>query len=172
MEWRLIPDIPYEASASGEIRHAVSHQYCPIKQFGLGGYKDVRLLLAGTSKWFSVHRLVCAAIHGLPPIGQPYAAHGDGDSTNNCADNLRWASPKENGQDTKRHGTCKGNLPPSRAKLSAEEVKDIRVFCHRTKRTLKGQLPKGVCRDLGKKYGCTSENISAINAGKSWIGVP
>lgn len=42
-----------------------------------------------------VSRLVCEAFHGKAPPDKPEARHLDGDSLNNCADNLRWSTRKE-----------------------------------------------------------------------------
>lgn len=71
----------------------------PLVPFpNIDGYPAVRL--AGISAGFPVHRLVCEAFHGPKPTPKHEVAHWDGDKTNNTAPNLRWATHKENCQDT------------------------------------------------------------------------
>lgn len=43
-----------------------------------------------------VHRLVCEAFHGPQPIDKPIVIHKDENALNNCSDNLRWGTQKEN----------------------------------------------------------------------------
>ncbi|QRP48975.1 NUMOD4 motif-containing HNH endonuclease [Amycolatopsis sp. FDAARGOS 1241] len=69
------------------------------------GYRVVALSKNGVKTRFSVHRLVALAFHGSAPEGKPNACHKDGDSLNNCAENLYWGSQFENMQDRLRHGT-------------------------------------------------------------------
>ena len=47
------------------------------------------------NKKFSVHRLVCRTFKGAPPTPTHTVDHIDGDPTNNSADNLRWATKRE-----------------------------------------------------------------------------
>jgi hypothetical protein len=49
-----------------------------------------------------VHVAVATAFHGTCPEGQQ-ARHLDGDPLNNCCDNLKWGTPKENSEDQVRH---------------------------------------------------------------------
>ena len=54
---------------------------------------------------FGVHRLVCMAFHGMPENEKLEAAHLDGNAHNNTPDNLTWATPRENNQMKRLHGT-------------------------------------------------------------------
>jgi hypothetical protein len=47
-------------------------------------------------KNYRVSRLVCEAFHGGPPFDGAVVMHLDDDQTNNCANNLKWGSQKEN----------------------------------------------------------------------------
>lgn len=51
-----------------------------------------------------IHRLVCEAFHGPPPMPDSWALHWDDDPTNNRADNLRWGTLPENAKDSVRNG--------------------------------------------------------------------
>lgn len=67
-----------------------------------GGYKRVSLWRRKTHKDFLVHRLVCDAFH-LNPELKPDVNHIDGNPSNNRADNLEWATPRENLMHAYRH---------------------------------------------------------------------
>lgn len=71
------------------------------------GYFSVALSHKGVKVRKYVHRLVCEAFHGEPPVGKPYACHQDGTRTNNTPGNLRWDSAKGNSKDSIRHGTSR-----------------------------------------------------------------
>lgn len=60
---------------------------------GSAGYRVVR----HSGRLLSVHRLVCAAFHGLPPGDDPLVVHhGNGDKEDNRAINLEWTTFAEN----------------------------------------------------------------------------
>lgn len=62
----------------------------------------------GINKTPVTARVVLLAFVGPPPEGKPYAAHWDGNSTNNYLWNLRWASGSEQKSDDKRNGVALG----------------------------------------------------------------
>jgi hypothetical protein len=68
-----------------------------------GKYRRMRLQAPGLDRRAGVHLLVCEAFHGPRPPGHE-VRHLDGDSLNNCADNLAFGTKQENAQDTLRHG--------------------------------------------------------------------
>lgn len=67
-------------------------------------YRYVDLKTANIKKTYLVHRLVAKAFHGDPPPGHE-VRHMDGDSLNNCADNIEWGTKSQNMLDRQRHGT-------------------------------------------------------------------
>ena len=109
-EWRAIPEFEnYEASSLGRIR-SLDHLSSDGRRISgrilkpwlaAGRYHYVSL---GQAKKAGVHRLVCKAFHGVPPI-EMEAAHRDGNSLNNSPDNLVWATRAENEQHKREHGT-------------------------------------------------------------------
>ena len=90
------------------------------------GYKEVSLSRNGTTKRFSVHRLV--ALSFIPnPLGLPQIDHIDGVKSNNKVSNLRWCTAKENMQNpiTKEvlKATHLGHVP-----IPVVAVKDGKLF--------------------------------------------
>lgn len=89
------------------------------------GYLQVRLWTSGRSRLYRVHTLVLLAFVGECPDGME-ACHKDGDPTNNRLANLRWGTPKSNCGDRDRHGRTARRERNGRAKLTPEQVRDIR----------------------------------------------
>lgn len=106
----------------------------------------------------SVHRLVCAAFHGISPFRGAHAAHKDGKSLRNLPDNLYWATPKQNVADKKKHGRhiCGEKTPWS-------VLRDIDIPLIR-KRLLSGDPWKQIGRDFNVSKSC----IWKIRMGHSW----
>lgn len=131
VEWRAVPGFEgmYEVSSAGDVRslprlivtphprwagqeHRRLWKGGPLGQHCNGhGYLTVHLRKEGREYRKYVHRLVAEAFHGPQPDGHE-VAHGDGTRDHNCATNLRWATPAENAQDTKRHGRQRAYRPP------------------------------------------------------------
>ncbi len=72
-----------------------------------GGYNQI-LLRVPERKCILVHNLVCWVAHGPRPHGMASVDHRDRKKTNNNADNLRWASHKEQNQNRQFKG---GRIP-------------------------------------------------------------
>lgn len=126
---------------------------------GPRGYLRVKLSGDGRARNEDVHRLICATFHGRKPAAEMHAAHGDGVKTNNRADNLRWATPKENAEDRLAHGGQVRGEQIATGKLTEGDVREIRGAY--TKRY-------GIIREMALKYGVRSENIIAVVKGRSW----
>lgn len=62
------------------------------------GYRVVKF----HNKAYKVHQIVCRAFNGLAPAGKSEVDHIDRCKTNNTPSNLRWASRKENNDNTGR----------------------------------------------------------------------
>src|SRR5215468_1964479 len=92
------------------------------------GYLRVHLRVpSGRSRTVKVHHLILKAFVGPRPAGCE-CRHLDGNPANNRVSNLCWGTPKENAQDTQRHGRLRpkrGEQHPLR-KLTDAEVMEIR----------------------------------------------
>lgn len=114
-EWRVIADFPdYAVSDLGRVKRVV-----PDFRGRSGGimkqqtrrYAYLTLYRDRTPSCVLVHRLVCSAFHGSQPAIDHEVAHCDGESLNNAARNLRWATHAENEADKVAHGTSTAGRP-------------------------------------------------------------
>ena len=135
------------------------------------GYVQVSLSKEGVQKNFRVHRLVAEAF--LPKVkGKNIVHHIDNCKTNNCSDNLRWSTVRENSRLAQEQGLYKPihlqkfqraiGSKHGRAKLDERKVLIIKYVL---KRKLATQA------QLAKFYGVSQSRISEINKGKIWSHV-
>jgi hypothetical protein len=60
-------------------------------------YVQIQLMRNGSLRWFYVHRLMAFSWLGESPhLLRLLVDHSDGDSFNNCVENLRWVTPTAN----------------------------------------------------------------------------
>lgn len=110
---------------------------------------------------YGLHVLMCRAFHGEPPEGKPFALHRDGNRLNCEPGNLYWGSGKTNAADRKKHGMeCSGELSHF-AKLTAEQVAEIRAV-YKPKSRTHGAFA------LAKEYGVHRTSIENIVRGTTW----
>jgi hypothetical protein len=121
-EWLPIAGSPdHEVSNRGQVRRR------PLKATLVPhGYLRVSLSHKGVTKYKYVHQLVCETFHGPAPRPGMVIAHGDGNKLNNTPENLRWATPAENAADTVKHGRTRRALQHHNAKLSDDDVRQMR----------------------------------------------
>lgn len=124
------------------------------------GHTMYCLSYRGVSKVYNAGTLVLMAFVGPCPEDHE-CCHNDGDPTNNCLDNLRWGTRKENIADAVTHGThncTRTHENHIRAKLTNAQVRSIRE-----------QVTAGVTQAaLGRLYGVTISCINNIIRGKTW----
>lgn len=89
------------------------------------GYMRVNLVIEGKNRPVGVHELVLDAFHGPRPEGM-VGRHLDGDQTNNTPDNLAWGTHFDNAQDRQAHGRYSFGGAHHNAKLSDEQVAQIK----------------------------------------------
>jgi len=161
---REIPGIDprYQASADGCI---ISYMGKKPRQLAggiskSGLYRTVSILKgSGRRVNNDVHRLVCKAFHGLPPQEGMQASHLDGNSHNNKPENLAWETPAENSARKLVHGTHDRGTFNSRAHLTPENLKEIRLLREQgwTQKAIADKLGVGrttITRALsGARYG-------------------
>lgn len=89
-------------------------------------YNTVSILrVDGTRVNRDVHRMVCEAFHGLPPLPKMQASHLDGNSHDNRPANLLWETPLENLSRKKLHGTDDEGVKNTRAHLTKDNLVEI-----------------------------------------------
>lgn len=111
----------------------------------------------------SVHRLVAEAF--IPnPENKPQVNHVDGDTTNNCVDNLEWVTAKEN----IAHSIITGLKPDDRgdlscnSKLASNEISYCRKM-YQPRSKMYG------CNALAKRFGVSKSTMSYILNNKTYI---
>jgi len=97
--WSIVPntDNKYEISTLGNVRRIGSSA---ILKHWANKSGHLRIALGGYGKFY-IHRLVAIAFVSNPD-NKPCVDHIDGNSSNNNADNLRWATVSENLHNAKK----------------------------------------------------------------------
>lgn len=109
------------------------------------------------------HVVVCTAFHGPRPSPRHVVAHWDGNSDNNHASNLRWATPEENEEDKRRHGRLLYGAKNHQSKLTADRVLEMRRLY------ASGEFS---FQDIGVQFGVDFTTVYKIIRGLSWRHVP
>lgn len=156
--WVKISGHPaYEVSSWGNVRRG-DHL---IKAVKTGKYWIVSLSTNGKTFTARIHRLVIQSFIGLPQFEGAIAAHNDGDTSNNRASNLRWASALENQTDRIRHNTKTRGSDVFGAKLDEASIPLIR------ERIANGERYPSIASD----YGVSVSAICMIKLQRTWTHV-
>ena len=123
-----------------------------------GPYRRVNLVESGRMEPVLVHRLVCHTFNGPCPADGMHCAHNDGNPLNNAASNLRWATAKENSEDTRRHGNLRAGEASNLSRLTADDVHAIRAAFENGETTA----------DLAARYKMTKNGIRLIVNRTNW----
>lgn len=130
---------------------------------GRYGYRIVNLSKGGASRELRVNRIVCEAFHGPPPSKRHQAAHADGVRHNDCANNLRWATPSENQMDRVKHGTSNQGERQHNAKLTETTVHIARAM------NRSGHYSK---KQIAKMFGVKPAAMGSCLFGDTWKHLP
>lgn len=132
-----------------------------LETIGSEGYPFVAFIFEGRRVTKPVHRLVCEAFHGPPPLGA-VVRHLDGGRATNCPANLAWGSYADNEADKRRHGRVAKGCKHGAVKLTEEGVRIIRA-----------SVPFGLwnAKDAAAVFGVDAGTIRNIANGKGWHGV-
>lgn len=164
-KWKQINGFPkYYISDNGEIYGPGKNKKgALIKPFlNKRGYQRVVLFNGSKKQIFTLSRLVLEAFVGPAPSDKHHAAHSDGNIKNNALSNLRWASPVENERDKRKHGTHGLGERNSFAKLTEQDVIQIRKLFKKKNQTSSN------AQELADRFGVDKTNIFAIVRYKSW----
>jgi hypothetical protein len=105
------------------------------------------------------HRYLCESTHGAAPSPIHQAAHLCGRGADGCVNprHIAWKTPKENNGDKVTHGTvCRGSRH-GRAKLTEQDVRDI-----------KDLASNSTLEQVAYRYGISFQHVGKIVRGKKW----
>ena len=133
--WKTIPFAPdYMASDMGRVKRVNFSPFSRRNGIALAsktrckdGYTKIKVFADKKGIDTKIHICVCSAFHGPKPTPSHQVAHADGNRTNNHPDNLRGATPKENGEDAAKHGSLKGEKNPA-AKITRRDAEAMRLM--------------------------------------------
>ncbi len=167
IEFRQVPEYPgYAVSRCGKVvsckipgchsgrRGPWRRLSCCLSRYG---YVRLGLCRGGNVTHVEVHRLVLEAWVGPCPDGME-CCHGDGDPTNNCLENIRWATHQDNVDDTNRHGTQARGERQGSAKLTEADIPLIRSLLQSGKTQ----------RAIARQFGVSARAIGKISSGTTW----
>ena len=166
MEWRTVKQFSdYEVSSFGLVRRATRGTHkdagqC-LQQSEIEGYKIVCLFRKGKRKYMRVNRLVAEAFLPEPKPEQNQVAHLDGSRSNNKISNLTWATCKENLSHRAIHGTEIIGSRNGRAKLTEDQVIEIRAR-YRPRDRINGATA------MAKEFGVTDVAICKVISRENW----
>jgi len=173
--YKEIENFPdYAISNLGKVKRLTTSRnysagYILTPHLAYDGYVTIQLMNKGKRHKFYLHRLVLLTFVGPPPTIYHQASHQDGNKINNVLDNLKWETPKENYSKRILHGTdMRGEFGPG-AKLTEDQVMEIRrrYAEHRNNKKNK-RATRGFRVKIAKEFGVSPINIHQIIAGKSW----
>ncbi len=126
------------------------------------GYQQVTLYRSGKSYYHRTHQMVLTAFVGPCPAGM-VGRHLDGNPENNDLSNLVWSTQSVNLADRNRHGTNIVGTRNGRAKVTEEDVIEIR------QRYAAGRMSQ---QTLADEFGLNQTNVSDIIRRVTWKHVP
>ena len=149
----------YEIYDNGDIFSTHSNKF--LKPILIEGYLKVTLYVDGLPEKYSVHRLVAESFISNPD-NLITVNHIDGNKLNNNVINLEWLSQSDNMRHAWRTGLMRSGSDTSIAKLTEEDIPEIRQL-----------MVEGLSnQDIAERYCVARGTISKIRDGKTWKHVP
>jgi hypothetical protein len=151
---RIVPGFDkYRVGDDGSTWSLVRGEWRPLRQYVKHrGYRGVLLTCHGLRINCYVHTLVLLAFVGPKQLKQE-CRHLDGNTANNVLSNLAWGTSAENKRDRVTHGTHLYGESHGRAKLTDDQVKDVRRLYET------GEWTKA---SLAKTFGISESQIRRI----------
>ena len=143
------------AGAWGDWRQLTCHPWGNRKQYRMA-------ILSRDGKMYrrTLHILMLEVFVGPRPNGMD-GCHEDDNQANNRLGNLRWDTKQANYEDRERNGKTAAGERNGHAKLSAEDVVQIRELSAGGATNL----------ELAAQFKCNTRNISQIVLGQTWKSV-
>lgn len=151
------PEFPrYRVTSDGRIYSLRSGRF--LKPIQVGKYLGVTIVHAdGRIVHRTVHRLVLEVTAGPRPSDH-VARHLNGDRYDNRSSNLAWGTAHQNAADKVRHGTDPRGTRNPMAKLTWQQVREIRALAST------GTMQRRIAR----QFHVSPMTISRIVRGESW----
>lgn len=168
-EWRDVPgwEGVFRGSSLGRIKRLArprNYGHC-VKELpeevitGFISDTGYYRICAGRNRRVYAHQLICLAFHGLPTGDKLQVAHRDGNKLNNRPSNLRWASYADNRADGMRLGEIPIGESHSRAILTEDDVRTIRV---------QYDGARGALSRLGREWSLGRSHVRDIITRRIW----
>lgn len=148
----------HRGSSIALLKSTVGHvgEECLLWPYGMdaAGYGAL-----GHDQWTgTASNVMCELAHGPAPEDRPHAAHRCGNRPCFNPNHLRWATPTENANDKREHGTLmKGTAVPNSV-LDEDKVRAIRRL-----------IGAGESQQrIADRFGISRTNVSAIATRRSW----
>jgi len=165
--WKSVPGFEgiYEVSDDGVVRSLDRVQFDALgrkktfkgkiknKYYDNNGYPKVTLAKHGIKTRVHVHVIVASDFLGPRPEGM-HICHNNGDEGDPRASNLRYDTPKQNMADKVIHGTQPIGLEVPSAKLTDDEIRQIR--------DLRGHF---TCRQIAEIYSTSPSHVCNVQKG-------
>ena len=144
----------YEVSDHGNVRSIKSGKLKKISLDKTTNRQFLNLWKNNKQNVVRIHKLVLEAFVGQCPDGLE-CCHNDGNSSNNHLSNLRWDTHTSNIHDRIKHGTSNRGERCGTAKLTLEQVRQIRTDTR-------------LQRIIASEYNIAESMISRIKNGERW----
>lgn len=119
--------------------------------------KGRAIVAFGKGDQTALGRLILSTFIGPCPSNAECCHDPDNDPMNCSLSNLRWGTSKENTGDQRRHGTLVGGERHGMAKLSNDQIDEIRLLASRKTMTQ---------RQIAGRYGISQGHVSMVVNGK------
>ncbi len=174
-EWRAIPGYDgYEASSLGRVRSLDRYltfpgRWGPTKRFHRGRILRIKVKPGGYcfvytdgKRYLHVHRAVALAFNGEPPSPKHEGAHLNRNKADNRPGNIVWATPLENADHARGHGT-----------LPVGSRNPMHVLCEQVIPSIIERYANGeTTAVLAVEFGVCVAAIRNLLRGDSWSHVP
>lgn len=157
---KSVPRLPgYFVSDKGEVFRSSNGELlaCKSVQTSPCGHRSVSVSSGVKKKRYQIHRLVLEAFVGECPDGMQ-CRHLNDVAWDNRLENLKWGTPKENGEDRVRNGKSIWGERHHKSRFSSENVVEMRKLWNEGK----------TVDDIRDIFGGSRASIYFACCGKTW----
>ena len=156
----------YCITKSGCVYSTHRKKLCKRKTYIKVGYRAIDLYEKGREYKTYIHTLLLRTFKGNADRRKYCCRHLDGNRLNNDLNNIVWGTYKENQLDRRRHGTCNGGERHPNAKLTYDNVLEIKRLASIKKRKA-GQAGSDY-NQIAKNFNISPSTVGGIVRGERW----